>query len=505
MSVFNSPVVKKFFTNKIESSRPEWGDYLLEIADIFSTFDGEELDRESLTDRFSVISGRSPYALRDVSNFRDEFGAYGTYLGLFYVKQVEDKHIIYLSKAAKYFLCSTEPNVEAFCRSQLALFQYPNGAGAVPEKHAVQNNVITDTMREIEHGIRLNPFRLLCRTVVAMHELMGVPLSDLEIPYKTIFQLFNDTLVNQTYTPLQVDIVKALETYSSGNVGWAQNDHDLRKFKRNFHIFLRTGIFSRTPSGLTLVKNVPEKAYNYAKVVANMTEYFPGFENCYGNLDVKSKIRNVILSPQWGEYYDAFNIPLKKLQFLADAVEYQDVVSATHTIGAFDLQDAQFPPLQEFRNEQIRAFVLSESGSMTNILETMVRREKANREHARILTMLSAKLRVNGFSVYENVYIDLYAEKGETRCIFEVKSNNEHNTLSQIRKAIAQLYEYRYRSKKPNTPLCIVLQQRPPQKWVEEYLLLDRHIMVCWLVDSLSLECPQACKDFLSTMGIIGS
>ena len=122
MALPAEPVVKKFFTNKIESSRPEWGDYLLEIADIFSMFDGEELDRELLADRFSAISGRSPYALRDVANFRDEFGAYGTYLGLFHIRNEAETWRIYLSKAAKHFLCSTEPDVEAFCRTQLALF-----------------------------------------------------------------------------------------------------------------------------------------------------------------------------------------------------------------------------------------------------------------------------------------------------------------------------------------------------------------------------------------------
>ena len=88
MGLPHTPIIKKFFSNKIESSRPDWGDYLLEIADIFSMFDGEELDRDLLADRFSTISGRSPYALRDVSNFRDEFGAYGTYLGLFHYKPV---------------------------------------------------------------------------------------------------------------------------------------------------------------------------------------------------------------------------------------------------------------------------------------------------------------------------------------------------------------------------------------------------------------------------------
>ena len=135
MGLPNTPIIKKFFSNKIESSRPEWGDYLLEIADIFSMFDGEELDRDLLTDRFSVISGRSPYALRDVANFRDEFGAYGTYLGVFHFKLVDGRWRIFLSKAAKHFLCSTEPDVESFCRTQLALFQYPNGAGSVQNRN----------------------------------------------------------------------------------------------------------------------------------------------------------------------------------------------------------------------------------------------------------------------------------------------------------------------------------------------------------------------------------
>ena len=98
MALPHAPIIKKFFSNKIESSRENWGDYLLEIADIFSMFDGEELDRELLAERFSTISGRSPYALRDASNFRDEFGAYGTYLGLFYFEVIKGKWYITLSK-----------------------------------------------------------------------------------------------------------------------------------------------------------------------------------------------------------------------------------------------------------------------------------------------------------------------------------------------------------------------------------------------------------------------
>lgn len=173
MALPDTPIIKKFFTHKIESSRPEWGDYLLEVADTFSMFDNEELDRALLADRFSAISGRSPYAMRDPSNFRDEFGAYGTYLGLFHFQLVRGKWYIMLSKATRHFLCSTTPDVESFCRTQLSLFQYPNCAGAVqnPKGRATaQANITRDTIREIRNSIRINPMRLLCRVVFVMHE-----------------------------------------------------------------------------------------------------------------------------------------------------------------------------------------------------------------------------------------------------------------------------------------------------------------------------------------------
>jgi hypothetical protein len=146
MGLLTEPILKKFFVNKIESSRPDWGDYLLEVADIFSTSDGD--DYEVLREKFTVMSNRSPYAFCDVSNFHDEFGAYGQYLGFFRVERKNGKLKMFLSKAARHFLCSTEPDVESFCRTHLAMFQYPNGAGATLHKQGavtVQGNVRKDT------------------------------------------------------------------------------------------------------------------------------------------------------------------------------------------------------------------------------------------------------------------------------------------------------------------------------------------------------------------------
>lgn len=92
MALPKEPVVKKFFTNKIESTRDDWYGYLVQIARIFYTLDGEEYNRDILMNKFATMSGRdATRAQRDSSNFRDEFGAYGTYLGVYHLEQRDGK------------------------------------------------------------------------------------------------------------------------------------------------------------------------------------------------------------------------------------------------------------------------------------------------------------------------------------------------------------------------------------------------------------------------------
>ena len=501
MALPSEPIVETFYVNKIESSKPEWGDYLLEIADIFSTFDGEELDRSLLAERFSAISDRSPYAPRDISNFRDEFGAYGPYLGLFHFENEDGIWKMCLSKAAKHFLCSTEPDVEAYCRTQLALFQYPNGVGAVPGSRRIQSNARDRTIREIENKIRINPLRLICRTVVVLHELCNLSLNNIVIKYETLYMLFNDDSINQTYSPALETIKLALDSYSRCKLPeWVIEKNNLAKFKRNFHILERTGLFARV-NGLGLSVKCGEKIYKYIKILSKMNCNFDAFEPCYSATDITAKVKSVISSPAWGRYFDSLTMPMDILTALSDEIDAGDALLATPPIGTLAISEGPFPGLKEYQTNQIRAF--APSGSHTDLFETLIRREKANREHARILTMLAAKLRANGHRPYENVFIDLYTEVSNQAYIFEVKSNNSRNVLSQIRKAISQLYEYRYRSEKNNATLCIVLQEKPSQEWIEDYLLHDREILVCWLVDDIRLECPTECHRILSNIGIV--
>lgn len=106
MALPKEPVVKKFFTNKIESTRDDWYGYLVQIARIFYTLDGEEYNRDILMNKFATMSGRdATRAQRDSSNFRDEFGAYGTYLGVYHLEQRDGKWYVFVSDAAKKFLC----------------------------------------------------------------------------------------------------------------------------------------------------------------------------------------------------------------------------------------------------------------------------------------------------------------------------------------------------------------------------------------------------------------
>lgn len=326
MALPKEPVVKKFFTNKIESTRDDWYGYLVQIARIFYTLDGEEYNRDILMNKFATMSGRdATRAQRDSSNFRDEFGAYGTYLGVYHLEQRDGKWYVFVSDAAKKFLCCQNPNAAAFCRSQLSLFQYPNGAGAGISANggqSVQGNIKADTLREIQNGIRLNPLRLICKIVVGEIEIKKKKFSDIAIPYSSIFCMVNDSRINQNYNPPVELVSSVFSEYCTTGDNVEMNLEGLTNFKRNFHILEKTGLFTRDSKfGLLLAQRNYAAAYECIKVIADMDVFFDGFENLYDAPD-EDGVRDVISSPKWGQYYDAARIPSEILTALG--VEEED-------------------------------------------------------------------------------------------------------------------------------------------------------------------------------------
>lgn len=320
MALPKEPVVKKFFTNKIESTRDDWYGYLVQIARIFYTLDGEEYNRDVLMNKFSAMSGRdATQAQRDSSNFRDEFGAYGTYLGIYHLEQRDGRWCVFVSDAAKKFLCCQNPNAAAFCRAQLSLFQYPNGAGSGISANggqSVQGNIKADTLREIQNGIRLNPLRLICKIVVGEVEIRKKKFSDIAIPYPAIFCMVNDSRINQNYNPPVELVSSVFSEYCAAGDNVEMNLEGLTNFKRNFHILEKTGLFTRDSKfGLLIAQRNYTAAYDCIKVIAEMDMFFDGFEALYDAPD-ENGVRNVISSPMWGQYYDAARIPSEILTAL---------------------------------------------------------------------------------------------------------------------------------------------------------------------------------------------
>lgn len=320
MALPKEPVVKKFFTNKIESTRDDWYGYLVQIARIFYTLDGEEYNRDVLMNKFSAMSGRdAAQAQRDSSNFRDEFGAYGTYLGIYHLEQRDGRWCVFVSDAAKKFLCCQNPNAAAFCRAQLSLFQYPNGAGSGISANggqSVQGNIKADTLREIQNGIRLNPLRLICKIVVGEVEIRKKKFSDIAIPYPAIFCMVNDSRINQDYNPPVELVSSVFSEYCAAGDNVEMNLEGLTNFKRNFHILEKTGLFTRDSKfGLLIAQRNYTAAYDCIKIIAEMDMSFDGFEALYDAPD-ENGVRDVISSPKWGQYYDAARIPSEILTAL---------------------------------------------------------------------------------------------------------------------------------------------------------------------------------------------
>ena len=74
-------------------------------------------------------------------------------------------------------------------------------------------------------------------------------------------------------------------------------------------------------------------------------------------------------------------------------------------------------------------------------LQTM---EDAETAHQETLKMLFDLLRSFGYETYYNRHVDLFAVKGSTSFLFEIKSLAAKNFRSQARKGIVQLFEYEY-------------------------------------------------------------
>lgn len=128
------------------------------------------------------------------------------------------------------------------------------------------------------------------------------------------------------------------------------------------------------------------------------------------------------------------------------------------------------------------------------------KKDRANINHWNLITAKSKFLHDKKFSAVENDLIDLYSEDKKDIVIYEMKSMTEINFKSQFRKAIAQLYEYRYIFSVPEARICMVTNFpiSTKHKWAVDYLTKDRGIAYEWTDDFKTFECHTNSKPLLS-------
>jgi hypothetical protein len=113
-------------------------------------------------------------------------------------------------------------------------------------------------------------------------------------------------------------------------------------------------------------------------------------------------------------------------------------------------------------------------------------------------------LRELGAEPKQSAHIDLYAEiPNDGSILFEMKSGGD-SFLDQVRKGLAQLYEYRFRyaaAIRSDVHLCLVLGN-PPQhlQWLLDFLWNDRKIALCWLRDDGLIAYPPRCASVLAVL-----
>ncbi len=489
-----------FFSNKIPSTVDGWTDELIRVASIHNQFDGLRYDGEEITNSFATISNRVP-GVRDSSDYRDEYGAYVTYLGLMFYEKMADHWICRMNPLAQELLCGELPDPQAFMRLQMALLQYPNPIGSkIYEKGTlgIVPNALDKRFEQIQSGVKSVPFRLILGVLLNLNSEYG--FKDAYLTRAELwFCLFTNPDAICTLSPDYAGIAKEVFDYRASKVS-APLPLQASDALRNLHILNHTGLVSRPPRSnkLMLVSEAsdPQSVLGRAaRVIAEMTAIFEIPPATLTKSQVKQWTEERLNNGEWEQYYCGKNLSLEILQ---------TILTNSTTIETDLLTDVDFgpgAPLLDFESERrIRAKRLN--ARPANPDETNALREKANLQHRSLVSLLADRLRAQNRKPESNIFVDLCCTSPK-KMLFEIKSCRPENLLQQVRKGISQLYEYRYRHQElKDAKLVLALESRPEGslEWLLDYLIADLSIAVCWLEGEDNLACPIYCQDCLGVL-----
>lgn len=495
-------MITDLFSHKIHSSNVDWQEKLIELASIFAEFDNRIYDRKAIEERLRSISPRAAFIGRDPSKFRDEISAYPAYLGLYRLELKGNYWMLRLSESARRYLISEEPNVGAFMLLQLLLFQYPNGMGVAYSSNSnavrIQANTMARTFDFIKGGIHLSPLRLICQALQADAVIKNISVVDACVSPKEVFVLANASQVNKKALPQLESVISVLQATRAGKL--LPPDY----FENRFHILNHTNLIKAGRRGISIRdaidsqdrKEIEEKI----RVVTNVDLQFVDFDH----VRTQEEFLDVVRSGSYGRYFDSLlTLNSETVELLAtdNLVHYSQPVE----INMSDEGAARNLPISyPFRARRESVTILPGIGRAMQLADpeiTRIKRQRSNLSHKLILQQLDEYLRTFGVEPLENEHVDLYVEiRPDVKFLFEVKSVNSDNLLSQTRKGLSQLYEYRFRYSALigyDVRLCLVFPEEPKIiPWLQDYLCLDRGIAVVWFSNN-GLQYVDCCYELV--------
>src|SRR3989338_9497235 len=166
----------------------------------------------------------------------------------------------------------------------------------------------------------------------------------------------------------------------------------------------------------------------------------PGFPQMGSFSSVRSEVADKILFDKKPLYLYSEDAEQEKLQLSIDETKSESVDRQLDEIKDASEALRYADTLEIF--DSVKTRVIREPTSHYERDNELL--DRANSVHQSILQQLIDVFRRHGYDTRSSRTVDLFAHNGKNAFLFEVKSTENNNFLTQARKGIAQLFEYEY-------------------------------------------------------------
>jgi hypothetical protein len=284
------------------------------------------------------------------------------------------------------------------------------------------------------------------------------------------------------------------------------------KYESRFHILKHTDFLVSDRNGIRIREAFGQtdaiELLKKFEAINSINIQFNNFDNSSNAEELLSEIKEC----SWGKYFDGVKTlgsDVVNILTSDNPVVYTELESSDKLPKATSIEIHKSTNIYDFKEIKFDSKPTKSKSKTKTIYTdpeiTRIKRQRANLMHKILLEKLFSYLEQRGSKPYENEHIDLFVElPTKEKFVFEVKSVNETNLLSQTRKGVSQLYEYRYRYKKiigHDVKLCLVFPKKPTSvPWLQKYLCTDRDIGVIWFDEDSTLNYSRYCKKMIKPL-----